>query len=197
MSNGACGSVGYPFTVTINPIPDVTVPAPGSQVVCNTASTTEIDFTGGVPGTTFNWTNSDSTIGLASSGAGNIASFIASDTGSVPVTAVITVTPSANGCTGAAQTYSITVNPSPNVAASSNQDLCNGSPTTGLVFSGSVAGTVFSWSNSDTTIGLASSGTEQHSFIHGYQYYAQPGVRVNICNHQRRTVVREHQTASQ
>jgi hypothetical protein len=38
------------------------------------------------------------------------------NTGSTPVTATISVTPSANGCPGTPQTFTITVNPTPTVA---------------------------------------------------------------------------------
>jgi gliding motility-associated-like protein len=63
------------------------------------------------PGASISWTNSNPSIGLAASGTGNIPSFVAINTGSTPVTATITVTPSLNGCTGTARTYTITVLP--------------------------------------------------------------------------------------
>ena len=37
--------------------------------------------------------------------------------------------------------------------------VCNGAPTAPVNFTGSVAGTVFNWTNSDPSIGLAASGT--------------------------------------
>ena len=69
------------------------------------------------PGEVFSWTNNTTSIGLAASGTGNIGSFTATNSGTAPVTATITVTPSyTNGgtsCTGSAMTFTYTVNPTP------------------------------------------------------------------------------------
>jgi Glycine rich protein/PKD-like domain len=158
-SNTACTSAPYPISLNINPIPDV-LPV-SNQAVCNGATTTAITFGSSLSGTTYNWTNSDPSIGLAASGTGvsGIPSFTVTNTTSVPVNAVITVTPVRLGCLGAVQTFTITVNPTPNVAPSSNQILCNGVSTAAINFTGSVAGTVFSWTNTDPSIGLVASGT--------------------------------------
>ena len=97
--------------VTIKPTPSVTQPS--NQVICNNSATAVITLTGSsVSSTTYNWVNNTTSIGLAASGTGNIASFTAINTGSSPVIATITVTPTANGCLGTAQTVTITVNPS-------------------------------------------------------------------------------------
>ncbi|MCP9751493.1 hypothetical protein, partial [Ferruginibacter sp. HRS2-29] len=64
-------------------------------------------------GASFTWTNSNTSIGLAASGTGNIPAFPVSNAGSTPVTAVITVTGS-NGLCSAQQSFNITVNPRPN-----------------------------------------------------------------------------------
>ena len=42
---------------------------------------------------TYTWTNDDTSIGLAASGTGDIASFTATNTGTAPVTSTIVVTP--------------------------------------------------------------------------------------------------------
>lgn len=73
----------------VNALPKVNPVA--NQNVTNGSSTTAVNFTG--IGNTFNWTNDTPTIGLASSGTGNIGSFTAVNTGSSPVTATITVIP--------------------------------------------------------------------------------------------------------
>ena len=89
----ANGCTGTPImaTVKVNPIPDVTQPI--NQVLCNNAVTNLVNFTGTVPGTGFNWTNSDPSIGLAASGCGDIASFTVTNTGTTPVVATVSVTP--------------------------------------------------------------------------------------------------------
>ena len=82
-----------------------------NQLLCNNTATTAISFTG--TATTFNWVNNTASIGLAASGAGNIASFTALNTSALAVTATITVTPSSGACTGTPISFTITVNPSP------------------------------------------------------------------------------------
>ena len=159
IDNGTCTSITYPITVTVNPIPSVT--APGNQTICNTASTAEVDFTGSaVAGTTYSWTNDNSDIGLATSGNGNIVSFPAANSTFAPIAGHITVTPTANGCPGPSQTFTITVLPSPDVNPSLNQDICNQTSTTSITFSGDVPGTIFTWTNSDETIGLGLTATD-------------------------------------
>ncbi|MBL0145728.1 MAG: T9SS type A sorting domain-containing protein [Chitinophagaceae bacterium] len=142
---------------TVKPTPTVTQPA--NQTLCNGAVTTAINFTGTVAGTVFNWTNNTPSIGLAASGTGNIAAFTAVNNTSAPITATITVTPAAAGCTGVARTFTITVNPTANVNSVANQTLCTGATTTAINFTGTVTGTTFSWTNNTPSIGLAASGT--------------------------------------
>ena len=162
-TNGGLTCTGTPitFTITVNPTP--TVISLNNQVLCNGANTTAITFSGAVTGAVYNWTNNTTSIGLAASGTGSIASFVGVNTGTTPVTATITVTPSYTNagvtCTGTPQIFTITVNPTPNVSAVSNQVVCNGANTTAVAFSGAVTGTVYNWTNNTTSIGLAASGT--------------------------------------
>jgi hypothetical protein len=88
-SNNACTAqtATANYTVTVNPIPVAYTPL--NQTVCHTGTTAGIILTSDTNGTTFDWTNSDDSIGLAASGSGNIPSF----TGDNAVTATITVTP--------------------------------------------------------------------------------------------------------
>lgn len=96
------------FTPTINPIPTVNDPA--NQTLCEGATTTAINFSGnGVAGTSFNWTNNNSSIGLAAAGVGNIGAFTASSV-TATVTATVTVSPVAAGCSGTPQTFTYTIN---------------------------------------------------------------------------------------
>jgi hypothetical protein len=159
MTNTATGCTTAASTVslTVNPIPDVDPIS--SQTACNGAMTSAITFNGSVTGTAFNWMHSDPSIGIGASSSGNIATFSATNTGSVTVVSVFTVTPTRLGCVGAVETFSITVHPTPDVNPSSNQAVCNGSMTTAINFTGSVSGTSFGWSNVGPAIGLASSGT--------------------------------------
>ena len=62
-------------------------------------------------------------------------------------------------CKGASKTFTITVNPIPDVATPSNQTKCNNTSIDAINFSGTVSGTAFKWTNDNTGIGLAASGT--------------------------------------
>ena len=154
----AAGCAGTPqsFTITVNPTPNVVQPA--NQSLCNGSATNLISFTGAVSGTSYSWSNSNPSIGLAAAGNGDIGSFTATNTTNAPVTATIMVTPSAAGCAGTPQSFTITVNPTPNVVQPANQSLCNGSATNLISFTGAVSGTSYSWSNSNPSIGLAVAG---------------------------------------
>ena len=154
-ANGCTGATST-FTITVNPTPTVT--SLPNQTVCNGTLTAPINITGPLSGSTFSWTNSNTSIGLAASGSGNIGAFVGLNAGAAPVTATITVIPTANGCTGTPSTFTITVNPTPAANAVSNQTLCNGDNTAAVTFSGPVTGTIYSWSNNNTSIGLAANG---------------------------------------
>ena len=151
------------FTITVNPT--ATVNSVPDQTVCNGAPTAAINFTSPTSGGTivYDWTNSDPSIGLAASGSGDIASFTASNATTAPVTATITVTPSyTNGsttCTGTPQTFKITINPTATVNAIADQIVCNNAATNAVNFAGSITGTVYNWTNSDPSIGLAANGS--------------------------------------
>ena len=136
--------------ITVLPTPDVT--APTDITCCNGASTTAITFSGNVTNTIFKWTNSNTNIGLAASGKGNIASFTSTNSSTSTISATISVTPytvgpngiddngSGDDCVGTAQTFTITVLPTPDVTAPTDATYCNGASTTAITFSGNVTG---------------------------------------------------------
>jgi hypothetical protein len=103
------------FTVTVNPtaqvnpIADITVNS-GEAVQTIMFSTFNTSGT-----TTYTWTNDNTSLGLASSGSGNIPYFTPNNTTTTPVVGTITVTPTFdNGaliCIGPPISFTITVNP--------------------------------------------------------------------------------------
>jgi PKD repeat protein len=157
------GCVGTPqsFTITVNPSGQVNVPS--NQTLCTGSATAAVNFTTNRTGgtTTYSWTNNNTSINLGASGTGNIPSFTATNSGTSPVTATITVTPSFEGCAGTPRSFTITVNPSGQVNVPSNQMVCNGSSTTAVNFSTNRTGgtTTYSWTNNNTSINLGASGT--------------------------------------
>ncbi|MBX9781905.1 MAG: DUF2341 domain-containing protein, partial [Chitinophagaceae bacterium] len=151
--------------ITVNPI--ATVNTVANQAVCNGASTTAVNFSSTATGGTivYNWTNNTTSIGLAASGSGNIPSFNAINTGTAPVVATVTVTPSFTNagvtCVGTPLSFTITVNPTATVNTVANQAVCNGASTTAVNFSSAATGgtIVYNWTNNTTSIGLAASGS--------------------------------------
>jgi hypothetical protein len=157
-SINGCDGPAIIATDTVRPTPSVNTPA--NQVLCNGAATTAVTFTSPVTGTVFNWTNNTPSIGLAAAGTGNIPSFTATNTTSAPITATITVTPVAAGCSGSSVTFTITVNPTAVVNTVANQTLCAGQSTAAINFSSPTSGTItYSWTNNTPSIGLAAAGT--------------------------------------
>jgi hypothetical protein len=136
-----------------------TVNAVANQTVCAGSPTAAVNFTGTPAAATYTWTNSNTAIGLAASGTGNIASFTATNATATPIVATITVTPTLGVCTGTPTSFTITVNPSPTVNAIPNQVLCQNLPTAAVNFTGTPAGVVFQWTNNTPAIGLAAAGT--------------------------------------
>ena len=156
-SANGCPGPAKTFTITVDPIADVVQPS--NQSLCHGTSTTAISFTGTVSNTSYSWTNNNSSIGLAASGNGAIPSFTAINNTATPVTATITVIPTANGCPGPSKTFTITVNPVPTVAQPNDQALCNGTATTVINFTGTVTAATYNWTNNNASIGLAANGT--------------------------------------
>ncbi|MBL7795061.1 MAG: hypothetical protein JNJ90_01025, partial [Saprospiraceae bacterium] len=161
-----CTGPAIQFTITINPTPTVSA-TPTSQTVCNGATTTQISLSGALAGTVYNWTNNTPSIGLAANGTGNIPAFAAVNTGGAPVTATITITPTYtnNGvfCSGTPIIVTITVNPTAQVNQPANVNTCGNALTT-VTFTTTTPGSTYSWTNNNTAIGLAASGTGNISF---------------------------------
>ncbi|MEI6436697.1 MAG: FISUMP domain-containing protein, partial [Bacteroidota bacterium] len=106
-----------------------------------------VSISGDVPGTVYNWVNSNTSIGLGAGGSGNISSFTATNTSFVPVTATITVTPvftnAGTTCTGISNSFTITVNPLPIPNISGAPSVCSG--TTGLRYNTETGMTGYQW----------------------------------------------------
>ena len=143
------------MTITVTPVP--TVQAVNSQTVCANSNSTAINFISNPSGTTINWTNDNSTIGVGSTGTGNINSFTTINSGSSAQVAVLTATPIISGCTGNPETFSITVNPLPVLTPVASQTVCAGATTASILFNATANSTV-NWTNTNSSIGIASIG---------------------------------------
>ncbi|MCA2762428.1 MAG: gliding motility-associated C-terminal domain-containing protein, partial [Cytophagales bacterium] len=159
-TNLSCTSAGgntKTFTITIKPTPIVA--SVSDVTVCSGATVPAIGFSANTGGSeTFTWTNDNAAVGLSLGSTGNIASYTAPvNTTGTPFVGNFTVTATKNGCSGPAQTFRININPEPVVDLVANQSFCAGEPIN-IPFSSNVAGSSFTWTNTNTLIGLASTG---------------------------------------
>ncbi|RYY64335.1 MAG: hypothetical protein EOO12_09920 [Chitinophagaceae bacterium] len=151
------GSSSVSTSVAIRP--DSFVANQPNAVACAGAMMPATVFNG-LPGLAYSWTNTAPAIGLPAAGTGDLPAFTAQNSGTTPLLASIRVQPSGgSGCSIRAFVFRITVNPAPTVNAVSNQSVCAGQSTTPVVFTGAVPGTVFSWTNDNSAIGLVAAGT--------------------------------------
>ncbi|MEI6124791.1 MAG: invasin domain 3-containing protein, partial [Bacteroidota bacterium] len=145
------------------------VDQPSNVVVCNTGIATTNYTTSNVGGsTTYEWTNSNTDIGLSATGTGNI-SFTATNTTTAPITGTIVVTPTytynGTSCVGSTKTFTITVNPTGQVTQPVSQVVCNTATTTVGFATTTMGGTTtYAWTNDNTSIGLSGSGNGDISF---------------------------------
>ncbi|MBX2892439.1 MAG: hypothetical protein KF734_16045 [Saprospiraceae bacterium] len=141
-------------------LPKPTMLPPPDLTVCGGAPVS-VTFSG-TPFATFTWTNDNPAIGLPASGTGNIN--YTSPKVPAPQTATITVTPQYTNqgvtCPGDPVTFQITLNGSV-VDAPPNITVCPGEPVS-IAFSGT--GNSYTWTNSNTSIGLPASGSGDLSF---------------------------------
>jgi len=157
--NGGVSCVGASRSFTITICPSAQINRPMSIELCNGAYNPDIAFntnnTVGV--TTYSWTNSNPTIGLAESGNGSIKSFKLINKSDVHISAIITVTPtfSYNGITNIGDTvqFKITADPGPDfIEQPLSSYICRGGDATPMTVNtkGGVGNPSYQWySNSE------------------------------------------------
>lgn len=108
-------------TCTINPAVEIQVvvkPKPtintiADQYLCAGSASTAVTLAGStVSSTTYSWTNSTTSIGLAASGSTTVPSFTAVNATTSPVTATVTAIATASSCISDAQIFKMVVYPS-------------------------------------------------------------------------------------
>jgi gliding motility-associated-like protein len=146
------------ITVAVTP----TITAPTSQTICAGVSTSPIIFTG--TATTYNWTNSNTTIGLGANGTGDIPSFVGTNTVATPNSGTISVTPVSGTCSGIAQTFTIIVNPSVTPIFTQLGPYCLNQTSGALPTSSNNNPTILgTWNPS--TVSTITNGTQTYTFI--------------------------------
>jgi gliding motility-associated-like protein len=99
-----------------------------NQTFCSGSLTSTINFNVQPSSAQISWLNSNTNIGLAGSGTGNISPFIGTSNGNSSLTSTITVSASSNGCISSTQNFNITIDSAPIISISGNENACvNGS----------------------------------------------------------------------
>jgi len=111
-TSGVCVFVSATYVITINASPVVTATASSQAFCASGVGAVSIALTSTIPGTTFTWTVSQSGLTGGLPGAGATISQTLTNQGASPGVAIYTITPDANGCTGAPTDVTITINPS-------------------------------------------------------------------------------------
>jgi hypothetical protein len=170
-SANGCDGTPVTATVLVNPTPNA-MATPSTQTICSGA-TASSSLTGTVIGTTFSWNIVQTGLTGASDGYGStISQVLNTPPPSLsqllglellsPATAVYNITPTANGCTGPAATFTATVNPIPAATALPvSQTICSGTSISQIVLNSNVTGTIYNWTRDNTTsvTGIAASGS--------------------------------------
>ena len=161
-SANGCSGTPINYVITVYPTPDLTT-VPLTKTICS-GSPINILLTSNVTGASFSWTASGpaSVTGFAG-GSGTTIVATLSNSGSTSGVVTYAITPSANGCPGATVNYTVVVNPIPDAALSSNnQMICSGTTSSPVTITSFVTGTTFSWTAIPSSLqitGFTPSGT--------------------------------------
>ncbi|NBT62973.1 MAG: hypothetical protein EBT02_14515, partial [Planctomycetia bacterium] len=161
--------VGNPLTYTITIKPTPTVNALSAQQLCVGQTTSTVTFASdfNVSGTTYSWTNTNTNIGLGVSGTGNISGFTAANTTTSNISGTITVTPSADGCTGTTQSMLITVKPKPTATISGTTTICSGTETTMSIALTGTSPWSLTYTDGTTPVTVTNTSTNPYTFLTG------------------------------
>lgn len=156
-SPDGCTAQSTSFMITINPTPTVT--DIDDLSLCN-GDMGSVTFGGPVDGTTFTWM-SDVDFGAGTSSDGNATGidFIGVNTGTTDLVATVTVTPTASNCEGPAETFTVTVRPTPTVDQVADVAVCSGGEVAEITFTGAVAGATYTYTSSNADFGIPTMGT--------------------------------------
>ncbi|NBO62242.1 MAG: hypothetical protein EBU82_15020, partial [Flavobacteriia bacterium] len=121
----SCPGQAQTFTYYVLPIPSV---APiNNQSYCPQVAVPATPINGS--GTSYNWTNSNTAIGLVASGSNTVNAFNATNPGTQPLIGNVVITPiftfQGQSCNGPQGGYSVTVNPIPYVNPLNDTVICN------------------------------------------------------------------------
>ncbi len=142
------------FTLVVKPEPVVNTVS--DQTFYTNDGVKTVNFTSTVDGVDFAWTNSNTAIGLAAGGTGNISFTPANNTPS-DLVANISVTPKIGNCLGTPMNFTITVKNgvTMNDITDYMHDACSGTDVI-AAFTSEIEGVSYSWSHTNTNVTPAS-----------------------------------------
>ncbi|RYY29555.1 MAG: gliding motility-associated C-terminal domain-containing protein, partial [Sphingobacteriaceae bacterium] len=172
-ANGCIGAA-FNYEVKVKPKPSIT--SLPSTIICNQTNQNYI-LTGNTPGTTFSWSRAavDGISNAAVTGqTSNTITEALVNTTAADVLVNYLIIPQADGCTGDAFTYTVTVKPTPAAPTVAGTTICSGNTAT-LTASG---GTTYQWFDAATGGNLLS---RDASFTTGFlsattTFYVQTSV---------------------
>ena len=158
------GCPGNPIavSVTVNPIPIVTINPVLGQTICS-GETTAIALSSSVTNTTYTWTAIPNNVNGSGPGIGTTIaqSLTTLPTTSTPTlgTVTYTITPVSNGCIGASGSVLVNVKPTPEIFGIPSQlPICSGD-STNIVITPTLIGTTFSWTVNPIRVSGATNGS--------------------------------------
>lgn len=141
-----CGTTTVTKQFTISSSANLSIPPP--VAFCKGENTGSLNLTSTTPGAVITWTNNNTAIGLGASGSGSINSFIATNNGTTPLVATITATALSNNCS-AQSSFTITVNPTPQIPGVSVVNYCQGDAAVALTAT-ALPGHTLNWFTTST-----------------------------------------------
>jgi large repetitive protein len=177
-----CGTTTVTRQFTISSSANLSVPAP--VAFCNGENTGTLNITSTTPGASITWTNNNPAIGLPASGTGSINSFVATNTGTTPRIATITVTALSNSCS-AQSSFTITVNPTPQAPGVSVVNYCQGDAAIPLNATADAGHTLNWFTTASGGTGSATPPTPSTGSVGAVNYYVSQTNNTTNCESSR------------
>jgi gliding motility-associated-like protein len=180
-ATSAYGCVSYPramVIVSVNPIPEIT--NAGQQSICS-ENTHTVNVINNFTGVTNNW-SSPSVLninGHNNSGTGNAIETLTNTTLS-GLSVLYTYTPTSSGCTGTPQTFTLHVDPLPQMTSANTATICSGSPFSILLTNNLPGGSTYQWQATDNTNTTGESTSTQTSTSLGNTIINQNTIPENV-----------------
>ena len=153
-----CSSV-TPTIFTITVFPEAIITAnPMESLICS-GELTDIDLTSNISSATFSWTtNGPSTISGEANGSGTTIGQTLTNTGNSMDTMSYVISVGNTQCPGPSVTATVVVQPAIIINSNTDFTVCPGTEVDPTDYVSTPAGATFSWTNSNTAIGLPASG---------------------------------------